>query len=140
MSIITFFENTWASIVGEAEVVLSDVEAGFNTANNFVGTVLGQVQEVEPIIATVDPALGAAVTAGVSALQSLQSDIASALKTTEADATAVASQVTSLTAQAVQLAVQAAPFYKAVANDAAAVSVAAVDAVKSVTSPIVTAS
>lgn len=132
-AIFTDVEDFFVGAKSDVETALTALKAGAATANNFVGVVLGQVDEVLPVVTELNAPLGAAITAGVAAIQALQADIASGLDAAGADATALTSSLSSLQAQAVTLATQAAPFYKAVANDASAVSTAAVDAAAAVT-------
>lgn len=135
MSLISFFENLFSDV----ETDLTKIEAGFATANNFIGVVLGQVQAADAIVTAVDPALGAAIAAGVAALKVLQSDIAAGVSSASSDATTLGNNLASLGAQAMTLSVQVAPFVNVVAKDVAAVDSAAVSAVQAVTAPVVAA-
>ena len=122
MSILSLIEGLFS----RAEAELETVKAAFSTTNAFVGVVLGEAEAVSGVVAAVDPAVGGPIQAAVAELETLRGSVQSTVAGASGNATAAAAQVGQLSAKATELAVQIAPFFKAVANDVGTAS----DAVK----------
>ena len=131
MSLFATIESFFGRIGATAETALADVRAGFETADNLAGVVLGQAELVGPVVALVDPPLGAAITAGAAAVTTLRADLQAGLVAGEAAAVTLGKQVAQLLAGLGTLGAQVAPFYQVVARDAKA-AVAAVKALPAI--------
>lgn len=113
MSILSLIEGLFS----RAETKAETVTAAFSTTNAFVGVVLGEAEAVAGVVAEVDPAVGGPIQAAIAELQALRGGVRAAVDGAEGNAAAAAAQVGQLSAKATELAVQIAPFFKAVAND-----------------------
>ena len=120
MSIASFFEG----LLGDAKKVETVVTETVSDASNFVGTVLGMAAVVTDIA---DPALApavAALQATVAAINAAVSGTESAVNNAITATSVSAQQIATVTAQAVHVAVLAAPSLKVVANQAATAATA----------------
>jgi hypothetical protein len=126
--------STISSFFTKSETVVTaavaDIEAGFKTADNLAGVVLGQAGIVGAGVMLVDPALGAEIEAGVAAITALKATLEAGFAAAEPAVATMGAQVMQLLAMVGTLGVQVAPFYTVVATEASAVSTAAVAVVK----------
>ncbi len=112
MSIATFFDHLFTG----AKLTVETIATSYPEADDFVGVALGMAGIAAAV--TANAPLAAAVISLTTLRAEIESDIAAASE--EAKQTAVSAfAIASLTAQAVHVAVLAAPTIKVIANDAA---------------------
>ncbi len=126
MSISSLFKSV-ESIFTKTAAAEADVKAALVTADKFVGVLLGEAETVAGVLAAVDPTIGAPILAEVSALVVARAALEAAAPTIASNVSAVSTQVMQLVTSAMDLSVKLAPFFKVIANDAST-AVAAVKA------------
>lgn len=131
------FEKAISWVESEGEILVSDVETFWAGISGKVATVLGIAMEVDhdvvAAIPEVGPALSAAIAAGITALQNLNTDVANAVNAVGNTPAQVVQQLQGLSAAADTLQTQAAPFITAGKADLAAVDAALVKSVAALT-------
>lgn len=131
---MNIFEQVWDWIEGEGQVLLTDVESEYAGVSKKVATVLGTAMQIDQtVVATFSAPLAAAIAAGITALEALNSDVGSAVTATGTSAAQAAQQLQGLSTAADTLLAQVSPFYSAVANDAKQVDAALVASIAALT-------
>ena len=132
MSLLATIEAFFGKAETEVSTALATVEAGFKAVDNDVGAVLGQASIAGPVVMLFDPPLGAAITAGVTAITALKAELDAAFADGTAATAAVGQKVATLAGMVVTLGAQTAPFVDVLAKDVAAVDAGAVATVKAI--------
>lgn len=136
------FTEVWDWIEGEGQVVITDVETAYAGVSLKVQSVLGDALQVDQtVVAAFSQPLAAAIAAGITALEAMNTDVGSAITASGTAVATAAKSVSALSAAADTLATQVSPFIKSVGNDASAVDaalVATIAALTGVTAPAAT--